>query len=146
MESTDIAADVAEADLLKGETVCGTLLFKDFCMYLTKIEKLRTYDQKMKTLFNAGLTKMMLEDPVKQSPFPLVRLLIPINDNLRRKYGLKQATVATTYIDALHLNPASADAQRLKFWKNPSKLSSDIAKKTSGELGEVLQDVLKTRL
>jgi len=142
--------EVSEETILKGEVACGTLLFKDFCANMAKIEKMRTYDRKMSTLFNEGLKKMMQAEAskqsVQQSLFPLVRLLIPINDNVRKKYGLKQATVATTYIDALHLNPTSADAQRLKFWKNPSKLSGDLAQKTSGDLGEVLQDVLKTRI
>jgi DNA ligase 4 len=146
MEETSIPPEVTEELLLKGEVNCGTLLFKDFCSKLTKIEKLRTCNEKMSLLFNEGLRGMLKNESVKQSIFPLLRLMIPINDGTRKKYGLKQATVATTYIDALHLNPASADAQRLKFWKNPSKLSSDIAKKTSGELGEVLQDVLKLRI
>jgi DNA ligase-4 len=141
---------VTEETISKEEAACGSLLFKDFCANMTKLEKMRTYDLKMSTLFNEGLRSMMCAEAdrtrVKQSLFPLVRLLIPINDNARKKYGLKQATVASTYIEALHLNPSSADAQRLKFWKNPSKLSGDLATKTSGDLGEVLQDVLKTRI
>ena len=144
--STAEASELTEEALVRSEVACGTLLFKDLCTQLTKIEKLRTGQEKMALLFNKGLYDILNKETTKQSVFPLLRLILPLNDSTRKKYGLKQAAVASTYIDALHLNPASADAQRLKFWKNPSKLSTDLAKKTSGELGEVLQDVLRTRV
>ena len=137
---------VLEDVLLQGEVNCGKLLFKDFCLNLSKIEKLRTCADKMSHLFNKGLHDQLRHQSIKQSVFPLLRLILPPNDNTRKKYGLKQAAVASTYIDALQLNPTSVDAKRIKFWKDPSKLSSDVAKKTYAELGEVLQDVLSTRI
>jgi len=83
-----------------------------------------------------------------QSLFPLLRLLLPINDSERHKYGLKQVTVAKAYIEALQLNKqTSKDAQRLLHWKDPTKIS-DLAtgKVMSGDFANILEDVLNSRV
>lgn len=126
---------------MSSQVQCNQLLFKDFCEKLDKIEKTKKTDQKIRVIFNKELVKHLQGGSV----FPLLRLLLPINDNTRQKYGLKQATLAKTYIDALQLNKSSNDAKRLKYWKNPLKfdgLPSDV----QGDFCLVLEDILESRV
>jgi ATP-dependent DNA ligase len=127
---------------LLSEINCGTLLFKDFCLKLEKMLKLSKSQQKLLLIFNKDLKDILNG----QSMFPLMRLLLPLNDSYRSKYGIKQTTVASTYIEALHLNKSSADASRLKFWKNPTRLNATVSKVGSGDFTSILEDVLRTRI
>jgi ATP-dependent DNA ligase len=124
------------------ETNCGTLLFKDLCLKFEKMLKLSKSQQKLLLIFNKELKEVLNG----QSMFPLMRLLLPLNDSHRQKYGVKQTTVANTYIEALHLNKSSADASRLKFWKNPTRLNATVSKVGSGDFTSILEDVLRTRI
>ena len=85
------------------EDKCGELFFKDLCAKLEKILKLPKSQQKLKLIF----TKELKDHLQGQSLFPLLRLILPLNDTGRQKYGLKQAVVATTYIKALGLDERS---------------------------------------
>eukprot|EP01041_Mallomonas_annulata_P003653 gene3653-7280_t len=129
-------------DRNKLEENCNNLLFKDLCHKFERIEKTKTSNAKLKLLFNTEL-KQLLDG---QSVFPLMRLVLPLNDSERHKYGLKQASVAKTYADALQLNrKTSKDAQRLIFWKDPTKAVGASAVPI-GDFGAVLEDVLKSRV
>lgn len=127
---------------LVSESNCGTLLFKDLCLKFEKMLKLSKSQQKLALIFNKELKDILNG----QSMFPLLRLLLPLNDSHRQKYGVKQTAVANTYIEALHLNKSSADASRLKFWKNPTRLNATVSKVGSGDFTSILEDVLKTRI
>lgn len=124
------------------EEKCGELLFKDLCSKFEKMLKLSKSQQKLALVFNKEL-KSHIQG---QSLFPLLRLLLPLNDTGRQKYGVKQAAVATTYIEALQLNKSSADASRLKFWKNPTKLNATVSRVGSGDFCSILEDVLRSRI
>ena len=77
-----------------------------------------------------------------------MRLLLPINDNERGSYGLKQALIAKTYVEALHLNKNSVDAETLLYWKDPSKIhSGSSAMKTArGDFCHILENILQSRV
>jgi DNA ligase 4 len=124
------------------EEKCGELLFKDLCDKFEKMLKLSKSQQKLALVFNKQL-KAHIQG---QSLFPLMRLLLPLNDTGRQKYGVKQAAVATTYIEALQLNKSSADASRLKFWKNPTKLNAAVSRVGTGDFCSILEDVLRSRI
>jgi DNA ligase-4 len=53
--------------------------------------------------------------------FPFMRLIVPQLDTQRSTYGLRESKIARYYIDLLGLSPSSADAERFRHWKDPSK-------------------------
>lgn len=127
----------------KCEENCNKIFFYDLSNKLEEIEKLSGVDKKFKAIFN----KKLLESVKGQSIFPLMRLILPLIDNEREKYGLKQSTVAKTYVDALHLDKKiSADAQKLIFWKDPSKYHCSDSIASIGDFASILEDVLKSRV
>ena len=125
------------------ETNCNSILFHELCDKFERIEKTSTSVAKLKIIFSKDL-KILLSG---QSVFPLMRLLLPINDSERGKYGIKQASIAKAYIEALQLSKTSVDAQRLLKWKDPSKaFGVESSKIISGDFCTILEDVLKTRV
>eukprot|EP01031_Cornospumella_fuschlensis_P035902 gene35902-43549_t len=98
---------------------------------------------KLKLIF----TPQLKEKLAGQSVYPLLRLLLPLNDTERGKYGLKQASIAKTYVSALHLDKNSEDAKRLLNWKDPTKQHGvELSKLITGDFGLILEDVLKSRV
>jgi len=73
--------------------------------------------KKVEILFTESL-KELLGD---QSPFQLMRLVIPEFDASRSAYRIRQSMVAKLYMSVLGLAKHTADAQRLIHWKDPSK-------------------------
>lgn len=133
------------ANFEKCEDNCNKLLFSDLCAKFDSIEK-TTGQRKSK----AGLifTPELAAVVQGQSVFPLVRLLLPLYDSERGRYGLKQATVSKTYVEALQLNRSSTDAQRLLHWKDQSKSQFLQASGATGggDFSSILEDVLKSRV
>jgi hypothetical protein len=131
-------------EMLKNEDACNNLQFNHLCQLFEQIDKTQGTNKKLKLLFNKEIKKRLNG----QSIFPLLRLVLPLNDTYRGKYNLKQASIAKTYVTALHLDKhTSQDAQRLLFWKDPSKVHGvDSSKIISGDFGTILEDVLKSRV
>ena len=50
----------------------------------------------------------------QQSLYPFLRLVLPVNDVERGKIGLKQSSLARTYINALHLDKKTSTAAVLR--------------------------------
>lgn len=136
-------ADPAPVPVSKLEDNYNAIKFSDVCLLLERLGKTQGSANKLKLLFNKEL-KVQLQG---QSIFPLLRLLLPLNDTERGKYGLKQASIAKTYVSALHLDKNSDDAQRLMNWKDPTKNQGiELAKMISGDFGLILEDVLRSRV
>jgi DNA ligase-4 len=127
----------------KSEEKCNAIKFIDICNLLEKMSKVRGSAAKLEILFN----KKFRDYIDGESIFPLLRLILPLNDTERAKYGLKQALIAKTYVAALHLNKDSEAAKRLLNWKDPTKSQGvEIAKLISGDFGLILEEVLKERI
>lgn len=136
--------EAANAGYEKCEDNCNTILFSDLVGKLELIEGNRGGKKnKLEVIFTRELNDLVSG----QSVFPLVRLLLPLYDTERQRYGLKQATVAKTYVDALQLNRTSQDAQRLLHWKDQSKLQKGNSNgAVGGDFCNILEDVLKSRV
>ena len=68
----------------------------------------------------------------QQSLYPFLRLVLPVNDVERGKIGLKQSSLARTYINALHLDKkTSTAAMQLIFFKDPAKRNAAIHSSSS---------------
>ena len=121
---------------------CNKMKFSYLCRIFEKVELASGRAAKVKVIFDRDLRQKI----GGQSIFPLIRLLLPLNDPDRPRYGLKQTNVANTYIKALNLNKMSGDAQSLLHWKDPSKV---VGPKTSeiisGDFGTILEHVLCNR-
>jgi DNA ligase-4 len=128
----------------KSEDLCNSIKFNDLCVLFEKIEKTAGSANKLRLLFNKEMKKFL----TGQSIFPLLRLVLPLNDTERGNYGLKQASVAKTYVNALHLDQkTSDDARRLLNWKDPSKAHGvEMSKIVVGDFGLILEDILKSRV
>jgi DNA ligase-4 len=127
----------------KSEEKCNSILFKDLCLLFEKIEKAHGSEHKLKLLFSKEMKRQMNGE----SLYPLLRLVLPTIDSERGKFGLKQAMVAKTYVQALHLDKTSEAATRLINWKDPSKAHGvEISKMVVGDFGVILEDVLKQRV
>lgn len=128
----------------KNEDAANAFPFKSLCAIFEEIEKASGAEKKLKFIFNKSM-KLMLKG---QSFFPIMRLLLPLNDSERGSYGIKQTTVARLYVDVLHLNKQSTDAQRLIHWKDPSKMhsSSNANRSVSGDFCSILESVLTSRV
>ncbi len=136
-------SSVDRADNQKREDKCNAVKFRDLCHLFEKMGKVQGTVAKIKLLFNKEL-KNYLQG---QSIFPLLRLVLPANDTERGKYGLKQAMIAKTYVNSLHLDKNSDDARRLINWKDPSKNEGiERSKLLSGDFGTILEDVLQSRV
>ncbi|RYG69448.1 hypothetical protein EON64_02665 [archaeon] len=127
----------------KLEDKCNALLFSDLCQIFEKMAKSTGTANKLKLLFTAQLKEKL----GGQSVYPLLRLVLPLNDTERGKYGLKQASIAKTYVSALHLDKNAEDAKRLLNWKEPTKQHGiELSKLITGDFGLILEDVLKSRV
>jgi DNA ligase-4 len=117
----------------KCEDNCNKFLFAKLCEIFDNIERASGQRRdKLSLIFTPELRALVQG----QSVFPLVRLLLPPYDTARGGYGLKQATVAKTYVGALQLNHDSEAAQRLIHWKKQSK---------RGDFCSILEEVLLPR-
>jgi len=127
----------------KSEQKCNSVRFRDLCNLFEKIEKTQGSDHKLRLLFSKEMKKQMNGE----SLFPLLRLVLPTIDSERGKYGLKQAMVAKTYVQALHLDKSSEAASRLINWKDPSKAQGvEASRMIVGDFGTILEDVLRSRV
>jgi DNA ligase 4 len=121
---------------------CNKILFADLCGILEKVEAASGKAAKLRIVFDKALRQII----GKQSVFPMIRLLLPLNDPDRPRYNLKQTNVANTYIRALNLNKMSGDAQSLLHWKDPSKVTgAKTSEIISGDFGTILERVLRNR-
>ena len=127
---------------------CGEIPFSEVCKMLESVEKI-TGERSSERKFECIFTKSRVKHFEGHSLFPFLRLLLPQEDSERGRYGLKETLVAKTYIDALNLNQeTSADAQRLLYWKDPSKQTKfdPNAASVQRDFGAILEDVLSSRV
>ncbi len=76
----------------------------------------------------------------QQSLYPFLRLVLPVNDVERGKIGLKQSSLARTYINALHLDKkTSTAAMQLIFFKDPAKRNAAIHSSSSASSSAAVQ-------
>lgn len=79
------------------------------------------------------------QNPIKQSIFPLIRLLIPSEE--KRNYNIKEATLAKMYSDFLGFKNHKDDSEDKKLllnWKNAQRNDTD--------LGSMLENLLSKRV
>lgn len=69
--------------LSKCEDNCNQILFADLCKKFDEVDRTSGSEKKFKVLFNKNL-QMILGG---QSVFPLMRLVLPLIDTDREKYG-----------------------------------------------------------
>lgn len=95
---------------------------------------------KLQLLFNPQLKEKL----GGQSLYPLLRLVLPLNDTERGKYGLKQASIAKAIAASLRLQPTSEDAKRLLNWKDPSgHQGSEQSRLATGDFALIVESVLR---
>ena len=122
------------------ERSCNLIPFGHLCGLLNRCESLQgpnVTERKLDIFFNEDLVRRLQGGSV----FPLLRLLLPVIDTERGRYGLKAISAAKLYVQALNLNPESSDAQRLLHWEDPRRSLMLVA-----DFGSVLEDVLRTRV
>lgn len=66
--------------------------------------------------------------------YPILRLLLPKSDNQRDSYGLRTNTLGKLFVKCLAINASSDDAKKLTY-----------EKKTSGDFGDIVYEVMKNR-
>jgi DNA ligase-4 len=143
-----VAAIGQQPSVGQREDRCNGILFVDLCNRLERIEKTSGTNAKLSLIFNKDLAEIVKGE----SLYPLVRLLLPLYDTERGRYGLKQATVAKVYIEALQLNKNAPDAKRLIHWKDQSKVMAATAASScatvlaGGDFFAILEDVLRPRV
>ena len=71
-------------NIRKCQDNCNSLLFKDLCESFEKMEKLTGAEKKLQCLFSKERKRIV----GRQSVFPLMRLIIPANDNERGRIGM----------------------------------------------------------
>lgn len=139
-EIPDLDPDPSAARNELRERHCNLIPFAHFCGLLNRCESLQgphVTDRRLDLFFNEDLVRRLQGGSV----FPLLRLLLPVIDTERGRYGLKAISAAKLYVQALNLNPESPDAQRLLHWEDPRRSLMLVA-----DFGSVLEDVLRTRV
>lgn len=125
------------------EERCNSLLFAYFCDLLNRIEAASGTQKKLNILFTKDLSLRLQGGSI----YPLLRLLLPLVDCERGRYGMKQTSVAKVYINALNLSPHSEDALYLLHWHDPNRRSSRPSSVAAGtDFGSVLEEVLMSRV
>ncbi|KAI9179384.1 DNA ligase (ATP) [Blastocladiella emersonii ATCC 22665] len=72
--------------------------------------------------------------------YMVLRMLLPPQDRARGRYNLKEAALSKAITLALNLEPKSADATKLKYWKSPTSGSA-----AHGDLPAVALEVVQPR-
>jgi len=102
--------------------------------------------EKCKLIFNEGVKRIVNEG---QSAYPLVRLVIPYEDNERRNYNIQNKTMIDLYIKCLGIDKTSLTAQRLRNWRNPEALKRNgvkFSQTIAGDFPKVVENVITTQL
>ena len=134
---------IPTASLKAEETNCSLIFFKEVCDLLDKIEKTKTTQAKLSLIFTKDLKRRLGDG---QSVYPLIRLLIPVNDSERQPYGLKQMVAARIYISALNIDHKSPHARALLNWKNASVVEEGIGSShLSGDFSALVETAIETR-
>ena len=84
----------------------------------------------------------------RQSPFPLVRLVIPEGDHERRTYNIQNRKLIDLYINRLGISKTSNSAKRLRNWRNPNVLKRMNVRNfqtIAGDFPRVVESVLLTQ-
>ena len=128
---------------------CEGILFSELCDAFQRIEDMSAAGSKetKKSKFTTIFTKKMLTRLHGYSLYPILRLLLPTADaHERGNYGLQQAKIADTYIQAIPLGASSAEAAALK--SKPASLygSTPLSMNRRGDFGSTLEHILSQRV
>ena len=130
----------------KEEDRANALPFSELCKVFSKVSDESKSEKKLSLIFTDELKRILNG----QSPFPVMRLVLPQLDSERRVYGMKHTTVAEFYRKALGLAKDSVDALRMTSWKDPTKHTMARGHHTTssivGDLPAIIEDVLKIRI
>ncbi|KAI9208259.1 ATP dependent DNA ligase domain-containing protein [Polychytrium aggregatum] len=122
---------------MQAPSTAATARFWDFCVLLEKISRVPPKAKRLK------LDQYMGEwRATKGGFYPALRLLLPQADRERNAYGMKHATLALVYIEALGIAKASPEAQSWINWKSPLKGSQAAA---VGDFAQMAEDILAPR-
>lgn len=75
------------------------------------------------------------------SIFPILRLMVPDHDMTRPRLWMKESTIATTWGNAIGLNPKSKEYKKLTHYNNPQFAGPTAA----GNLPKAIYEVMKHR-
>ena len=101
--------------------------------------------EKCRLIFPEGTRKIVDK---RQSPFPLVRLVIPEGDHERRTYNIQNRKLIDLYINRLGISKTSNSAKRLRNWRNPNVLKRMNVRNfqtIAGDFPRVVESVLLTQ-
>jgi DNA ligase N terminus len=126
------------------EAKCNDIPFASFCEVLNKVESIEFGPGigKSKRKFDAIFTGEMKKKLNGHSLHPLLRLLLPVEDD--RKYGLKQARICDAYVKALGLSKDGDTAKKLAQWNNVDQLGA--VDRGASDFGFVLEEILEARI
>ena len=132
------------------EAKCNDIPFASFCEVLNKVEKMNDSGievgpriGKSKRKFDAIFTGEMKKELKGHSLHPLLRLLLPVEDD--RKYGLKQTSICNAYVKALSLSVHGDAAKKLAQWNgNVDQLGA--GDRVASDFGFILEEILKARI
>ena len=85
---------------------------------------------------------------MRQSAFPLVRLVIPEADHERRNYNIQNRKLIDLYLKVLGISKTSNSAKRLRNWRNPNELKRMNVRNfqtIAGDFPRVVEAVLLTQ-
>lgn len=130
---------------MQKETLANALKWKHLCDVFERCRTTRGKRDKLSVIFNASLRRIVL---TKQSPFPLVRLVIPQLDGERKNYNIHMKKLAAIYVECLGVNKKGVYAERLRNYRDPEKLRALGLINTSlaGDFPRVVEAVLAEKL
>jgi DNA ligase-4 len=97
-----------------------------------------------KTKLDQLFSGKLLESMKGHSPFPLIRLLIPICDRERPAYSIKEKVLANLFCEAVGLDKKSEHAMALLKFNNANHVPAGLGGAV-GDFPSVLEGILKNR-
>lgn len=113
---------------------CNAIPFSWFCDSMEDMATKSGPEAKIRCI----LTEWFREHLAGESPYPVVRLILPGND-CRTRYGIKEAKMAEIYVKALKLAKEGTAAQNILEWRT-NKMSN-----LPEDLSEYIYSALKDR-
>lgn len=107
------SAGATAVPLMQRHDRCNEISFADFCQWMEEMSTKTGSQEKLNCILNKSLSEKLRGE----SPYPLVRLMVPSSDKSRASYGIQERTIGDLYIKALGITDASTDAREIKDWK-----------------------------
>ncbi|KAJ1554322.1 DNA ligase (ATP) [Nowakowskiella sp. JEL0078] len=118
--------------------------FRDLCKVFDRIASREKSTQKKEFLASYFMNWRSSGGDI----FPALRLIIPELDKERTTYGLRESTLAKTYIEVIGIAKDSADAMSLMNFKSSvaGGIHNWVHQRHAGNFPQVLKNVIQARI